>query len=46
MADKELLTALLHLREPWYIARIDVEVAKEEAHVTVAHHHGRLPCST
>lgn len=44
MADKELLTALLHLREPWYIARIDVEVAKEEAHVTVSHHHGRLPC--
>ena len=38
MADKELLTALLDLREPWYIARIDVEVAKEEAHVTVAHH--------
>jgi transposase len=44
MADKELLTALLHLRDPWYISRIDVYVAKEEAHVTVAHHHVRLPC--
>ena len=29
MADKELLTALLHLREPWYISRIDVDVARE-----------------
>lgn len=44
MADKELLTALLHLRDPWYISRIDVDVAKEEAHVTVTHHHDRLPC--
>lgn len=44
MADKELLTALLHLREPWYISRIDVDVAREEAHVTVVHRHGRLPC--
>jgi transposase len=44
MADKELLTALLHLRAPWYISRIDVDVANEEAHVTVDHHHGRLPC--
>jgi transposase len=46
MADKELLTVLLHLREPWYISKIDVEVAREEAHVTVSHHHGRLPCPT
>ena len=34
MADKELLTAPLRLRAPWYISRIDVEVASDEAHVT------------
>jgi transposase len=44
MPDKVLLTALLHLRDPWYISKIDVDVGKEEAHVTVSHHHGRLPC--
>jgi transposase len=46
MADKELLTALLRLRAPWYISKIDVDVASEEAHVTIDHHHGKLPCAT
>lgn len=46
MADKQLLTALLQLSHPWYISRIDVDVAREEAHVTVTHHHGSLPCPT
>lgn len=46
MADKQLLTALLRLQEPWYIAGIDVDIANEEAHVQVSHHQGRLPCPT
>jgi transposase len=45
MADKEPLTALLRLRAPWYISRIDVDVAGEEAHVTIDHHPGKLPCA-
>ncbi len=46
MADKELLTALLRLRAPWYISHIDVDVASEENHVTIDHHSGKLPCAT
>ena len=46
MSDKQILTALLQLRTPWYIVRIDVDVAKEEAHIFVDHHHGQLPCPT
>lgn len=46
MADKQLLVALLRLELPWYIARLDVDVEREEAHVTVDHHHGPLPCAT
>ena len=46
MADQELLTALLQLCAPWYISRIDVDVASEEAHVTIDHHPGKLPCAT
>ena len=44
MAAPALLTALLRLNEPWYIARIDVAVAAEEVHVFVDHRPGRLPC--
>jgi transposase len=46
MTDKQILTALLQLSAPWYIVRIDVEVAKEEAHIFVDHHPGHLPCAT
>jgi transposase len=46
MNDPQLLTALLQLKEPWYIERIDVAVAAEEVHVFVDHRHSRLPCPT
>ena len=46
MSDKQILTALLQLRAPWDIVRIDVDVAKEEAHIFVDHHPVRLPCPT
>jgi transposase len=44
MTDTKTYTALLRLSHPWYISRIDVDVAKEEAHVFISHHHGKLPC--
>jgi transposase len=46
MTDANIYTALLHLHHPWYISRIDVDVAAEEAHVFINHHHGKLPCPT
>jgi transposase len=46
MANQELLTVLLRLRAPWYISRIDVDVASKEAPVTIDHHPGKLPCAT
>ena len=46
MSDQKLLTALLHLRDPWYISRIDLDIAAEITHVTVSHHHGKMPCPT
>ena len=46
MSDKQILTALLQLSAPWYIVRIDVDVAKEEAHIFVDHQPSRLPCPT
>lgn len=46
MTDKQTLTALLQLRAPWHITRIDVDIPGEEVHVFVDHHHGRLPCPT
>jgi transposase len=46
MTDVALYTALLHLQEPWYISRLDVDVKAEEVHVFVADRHGRLPCPT
>jgi transposase len=44
MSDTKAYTALLRLREPWYISKIDVDVAAEEAHVYISHRHGQLPC--
>jgi hypothetical protein len=44
MTDKATLTALLQIGHPWYIASIDIDVGAEEVHVTVTHHHERLPC--
>jgi transposase len=44
MTDKQTLTALLQLKAPWHITRIDVDIPGEEVHVFVNHHHGRLPC--
>ena len=44
MNDAKTYTALLRLQHPWYISRIDVDVAKEEAHVFITHHHGKLAC--
>ena len=44
MTDSKIYTALLRLRHPWYIGRIDVDVSAEEAHVYITHHHGPLPC--
>lgn len=46
MADKEPLSSLLSLRAPWYISRIDVDVASEEVHVTIDHHPSKLPCAS
>jgi len=44
MTDKRTLTALLQLKDPWYISDINIDVEKEEVHIQVTHHHGRLPC--
>lgn len=46
MINAQTYTALLRLKEPWYISRIDLDVAAEEAHVFITHHHGQLPCPT
>ena len=46
MSNKQILPALLQSRAPWYIVGIDVDVAKEEAHIFVDHQSGRLPCPT
>ena len=46
MTDTNTYTALLRLSHPWHISKIDVDVAKEEAHVFITHHHGQLPCPT
>lgn len=46
MTDKQTLTALLQLRTPWHITRIDVDIPGEEVHVFVNHDLGRLPCPT
>jgi transposase len=45
MTDQQTLTALLQLRAPWHISRIDVDVPGEAVHVFVNHEHVRLPCS-
>ena len=44
MNDVPVYTALLHLQEPWFIGRIDVDVAGEAAHIYISHHHVHLPC--
>jgi transposase len=44
MADTHVYTQLLQLADPWYIARIDVDVPGEAAHIFISHHHGQLPC--
>ena len=46
MTDTKIYTALLHLRHPWYISRIDLDVKAEEAHVFISHHHEQMPCPT
>ncbi len=46
MIDSKTYTALLRLTHPWYISRIDLDVAAEEAHAFITHHHGLLPCPT
>jgi len=44
MTDARTLTALLQLKDPWHISDIDIDVDREEVHIQVTHHHGRLPC--
>lgn len=44
MTDEKTFTALLQLKHPWYIGSIDVDVAGEEMHVHIDHHHSDLPC--
>lgn len=44
MSDTKVYTALLRLKGPWYINKIDVDVSAEEAHVFIAHRHEKLPC--
>lgn len=46
MSDPKIYTQLLRLSEPWYISRIDVDVAGEAAHVFIDHRHSQLPCPT
>lgn len=46
MSDPKVYTQLLKLTDPWYISRIDVDVAGEEAHVFIDHRHAQLPCPT
>ncbi len=44
MTNPKTYSALLRLRHPWYIDRIDVDVSAEEAHVFFTHHHEQMPC--
>lgn len=44
MTDTAIYTQLLSLKHPWYISKIDVDVAGEAAHIFISHHHGQLPC--
>lgn len=44
MTDQNLYTALLRLSEPWFIDRLEADIAKEEVHVFVDHRRGTLPC--
>lgn len=46
MSDPKIYTQLLRLSEPWYISRIDVDVAGEAAHVFIDHRQLQLPCPT
>jgi transposase len=44
MTDAKIYTQLLALSDPWFIARIDVDVAGEAAHVFIDHRHTQMPC--
>jgi transposase len=44
MTDATIYTQLLALSAPWYIAKIEVDVPGEAAHVFIDHHHAQLPC--
>jgi len=46
MTTPQIYTSLLRLSLPWYISRIDIDVAKEEAHVYITHHHEKMSCPT
>lgn len=44
MSDAKVYTALLRLKEPWYISMMDADVAAEAALVFIAHRHEKRPC--
>ena len=44
MTSPAIYTALLALRDPWYISSLDVDVQKQEMHVHIFHQPVALPC--
>jgi transposase len=44
MSDTTVYTQLLDLKDPWYISKIEVDVAGEAAHIFISHHPGQMPC--
>lgn len=46
MNDAAIYTQLFHLKHPWFICKIDVDVSGEAAHIFISHHHVQLPCPT
>lgn len=44
MSDASIYTQLLHLKHPWFISRIDIDIPGEAAHIHISHHHVQLPC--
>jgi hypothetical protein len=43
MTDPSIYTALLALKDPWFISSLEVDVQKQEMHVFIFHHPVSLP---
>ena len=46
MSDPKIYTQLLRLSDPWYIARLEVDVPGEAVHVFIDLRHVQMPCPT